>query len=294
MNWTSDAQRWLRSLATNKYFWQGLGGLLAIALLVYVVIDFYVMPQYTRHGVSTTVPSVVDQPFETAARTIRAHNLEVEQQIGKFNPNVPQNYVLDQTPPANAGVKPGRRVYLTINRGSIASVRLPDLSGASIREARNRLQALGLRVDTVRADSIPSPYRNTITRQRPAPGDSIKQGRAVTLWYSTGMGEEQKVVPNVVGLRVERAQQRLLRNMLRSVVLRTGTLDEKETGAPADSTGPLYVRDQSRRPGTRVLAGTEVRLFVTPDPSSIPDSLRRRTATPPAPRTPQTPLPRQP
>jgi beta-lactam-binding protein with PASTA domain len=271
---------WLRSLARNPYFWGGLGALFVLAAVVYVTFNSFVMPSYTRHDVSIRVPGVEGQPFEQAKQTMRQLDLQVQRQAGRYNPNVERGVVVDQNPPQQSTVKPGRRVYLTVNTGELPSVRLPDLTGTSLREARNRVQSLGLTVGPVQPDPIPSPYPNTVTRQRPEPGDSLDRGEKVRLWYSTGLGDEQVAVPALQGLPVEAAQQQLLERNLRSVVVEAGRTSG-DAASPEGEERRLFVREQGSAAGSRVRAGTEIRLFTTEDPdraqrlrSAVPDSLR--------------------
>ncbi len=261
---------WLRRLARNTYFWGGLVVLLVLGLIAYGLIDAVIMPSYTRHGVAVQMPDVQNQPFAQAQQVLEARNLRVNRQSGRYNPNVPQDIVVDQTPPPTASVKPGRRVYLTVNAGEARNVTLPDLSGTSLREARNRLTTLGLTVDTVQADTIPSPYPNTVTRQHPQPGDSLKEGEGVALWYSQGLGKERVRVPNLRGLPMQAAQRYLLHRKLRWVVVDTSSTrlrpDSQYTSAPQDTVKQrLFVRNQGRSPGEQVRAGTEVRLYPTSD-----------------------------
>lgn len=278
---------WLRTLVQNAYFWGGTAVLLLGVVLVYLLVDAVIMPSYTRHGVSVRMPNVQSQPFTEAKQTLQAKNLQVNRQAGRYNPNVPRDVVVDQNPPPSASVKPGRRVYLTVNAGEPRMVTLPDLSGTSLREARNRLATLGLAVDTVQADSIPSPYPNTVTRQEPQPGDSLQEGNGVVLWYSQGLGTERVRVPNLQGLPLQTAQRRLLRQKLRWVVVDTSSVnlrpDAQQSASPSDTTEKqLFIQNQGRSPGETVRAGTEVRLYPTSDSllarslrQALPDSVRR-------------------
>lgn len=273
-----SALAWLRALGANLYFWGGIVVLLAIGLGAYLVVDAMIMPSYTRHDVSTRVPNVETRPFEEAASLLRERDLQVERQVGRYNPNVEQGLVVDQTPLPNSDVKPGRRVYLTVNAGEVPTVQVPDLTGMSVREAKNRVSSAGLAVDTVREDPVPSPYANTITKQAPVPGDSLKKGKAVELWYSTGLGNEEMEVPNVVGYTVKAARDSLLRRELRSVVVDTNLAANDEPGRPANTDSlerTIYVQNQGTPPGSSVRAGTEIRLFTTPNQAT---ALKRREA----------------
>jgi hypothetical protein len=267
---------WLRTLARNLYFWGGIGVLLVVGFGVYLVVDAVVMPAYTRHDVSIPVPNVENVPFERADSLLSSRDLRVQRQVGRYNPNVERGIVVDQTPLPSSKVKPGRRVYLTVNAGELPSVKIPDLSGMSVREAKNRISSIGLEVGTVQEDPIPSPYANTITKQEPEPGDSLKEGNTVDLWYSTGLGDEEVEVPNVVGYTVADARDFLLRHELRSVVVDTTLTTGDARHAAVDSLErTIYVRKQGRTPGIGVRAGTEIRLFTTPDETA---AMKRREA----------------
>jgi len=263
---------WFKRLGQNPYFWSGIGGLVVISAGVYFLFNAVIMPSYTRHDASTPVPDVLDRSYEDAREVLKARGLAVERQVGRYNPRIPQDQVVDQNPPPNAPVKPGRRVYLTVNSGTAPIVSVPDLSGTSLREARNRLTSLGLEVGQERVDSVPSPYARTVTRQRPAAGDSLKKGATVNIWYSQGLGDERVAVPDVRGVRVSVAEDLLLRRKLRSVVINSNASEENADPGDEGKAERLWVRQQGLQPGSTVRSGTEVRLFATPDSSAVPQS----------------------
>ena len=263
---------WLRTLFQNPYFWSGLGGLLLFGIAGYVLVDAVIMPSYTRHGVSVRVPDVEDRRFEEAKKLVTDRNLKVKRQVGRYNPNVEQGAVVDQNPPPNSDVRPGRRVYLTVNAGEVPMVDVPNLNGISVREAKNRVSSLGLEAGTVEPDSIPSPYPNTITRQEPEPGDSLEEGATVDLWYSTGLGTDTVQVPGVLGRTVEEAQRLLLQHKLRSVVVNPRTSESSQDASPPGDTSETrqFIRRQGRPPNAEVQAGTKIRLFTTDDSTQVP------------------------
>lgn len=239
----------MRDLLRNRYLWFGLGGLFLICLVLYVLFDSVLMPAYTRHDVTVEVPSVRELPFEEASELIDDRGLRVEQEVQRYNPSYPKGVVVDQNPPPNVQVKPGRRVYLYVNSGEIPEVEVPNLNNISLRQARSQLHTRGLEVGEVQNDSIPSPYKDTVTRQDPAPGTKVPEGTPVNLWISVGLGETQVLVPDVLGLSVEEAQNMLLDAHLRYVVLNDSTLEGEG------------VARQSPEPGTRVREGHEVRIY---------------------------------
>ena len=272
-----SALLWLRTLVQNLYFWGGMGVLLLLGIGVYVTVDSIIMPAYTRHDVSVTVPNVEGTPYEKAQKQLRQLDLAVQRQVGRFNPNVERGVVVDQNPLPSTSVKPGRRVYLTVNAGEVPSVMVPDLNGLSVRQAKNRITSLQLQVGAVQADPIPAPYPNTITKQEPTPGDSLKQGEPVDLWYSTGRGTEEVTVPRVVGQTVAAARDQLLNQKLRFVMVSEGdatTEDEGTEGASSSepNLNALYVQRQEPSSGATVRAGREIRLITTSDSTTVPSA----------------------
>lgn len=251
---TKHGLAYLRSLFTNGYFWMGLGALFAVLLVLYVLVNALIMPTYTRHDATVRVPAVTEQPYEEAQRVLTNLGLEVEQIAQRFNPEIPRDVVVEQSPVQDALVKPGRRVYLTVNTGEIPKVKMPRVEELSVREAEAQIKALGLVVNDTRPDSIPSPYANTVTRQNPAPGEWIQKGESVTLWYSTGLGDRYVRIPDVTGQTTDEAKQTLLNRKLRSVLLGK---ENEYTGL-----GEATIVRQSPDPGTSVREGFEVRLYL--------------------------------
>jgi eukaryotic-like serine/threonine-protein kinase len=244
------------SLLSNRYFWGGFSALLVLGGILYILINYLIMPLYTRHDVSVTMPDVTNMSANEAERILAQRGLRVQYSEHRFTAGAPRDVVIDQSPAPNARVKPGRRVYISVNTGDVPQVTVPHLEGFSLREATSRLRAAGLRVAETRPDTIPAPYPNTITRQDPRAGAVLSQGQSVRLWYSTGLGQSFVEIPDVTGLTVEEASELLLSAILRSVVI--GDAEE----------GQIVAR-QSRPPGTRVREGFEIRLFVEENPERI-------------------------
>jgi len=238
------------SLIKNGYLWKGLAALVAVAAVLYVFLNSFLFPRYTRHGVAIPVPDVMSQPFSAAAVAIEEAGLVPEELVLR-KPNLPRNVVIDQNPKAGWTVKPGRRIYLTVNSGDTTTVIVPKVEAISVREAQNRMAIHGLVVESVLPDSIPSLHANTVTKQVPEAGKRVDPGTIVTLWYSTGLGQQSVLVPAVVGMRADSARAFLLDIRLRSVLI----------GASSEE---LVVSRQSPDPGTSVREGSEIRLHLDP------------------------------
>lgn len=254
----NSIRSFLLSLVTNKFLGIGLALLVLFLVSGYFLIDKIIMPSFVGHNEFVTVPDVKDLPVEEATLQLEDKNLFVEIESGRYNPQLPRDVVVDQNPKANFPVKPGRRVYLTLNSGATPESTVPSLSGISLKEALNRLNAAGLRAEPqdIQPDSIPHPYENMVTRQSPEPGTVVAEGARVRLWYSTGLGSEYVTVPDLTNLDAREAQRLLLSRKLRSVVL-------GGDGSPEVDLMPVY--KQSHPVGTRIKEGSEIRLFVRMD-----------------------------
>lgn len=240
----------IRQYVTNPYLYAGLAGLAAVSAVLYLVFNLWLMPSFTRHDVSISVPDVIDLNEDEAMAELEEAGLRAESVILR-KPNLPRDVVIDQTPPPHAEVKPGRRVYLTINTGDTTTVVVPRVESYGIRQARNMLMQSDLVVGEVLPDSIPSVYEDIITSQNPEPGDRVAPGTTVNLLYGTGLGANNVAVPDVTGLPPDQAREALLALRLRSIVV-----DEPPEG------DLVVVISQAPAAGTSVKEGYEIRLFL--------------------------------
>ena len=110
----------------------------AVLLIGYVAVNYFIMPTYTRHGVSTPVPDVMTLSYPEASSLIDRAGLVPEELLLR-KPNLPRNVVIDQNPKAGWPVKPGRRIYLTVNSGDTTTVVIPQVEAISVRGSEQNL-----------------------------------------------------------------------------------------------------------------------------------------------------------
>lgn len=233
--------------------WIGTVGLIVLTGVIYLAFNSLIMPSFTRHGTSIEVPDVMNITSDDAAAMLEDAGLRTEQIILR-KPNLPRDVVIDQSPGPRSLVKPGRRVYLTVNTGDTTTVLVPRVETYGVRVASNMLAINDLIVGEILPDSIPSFYEDIVTLQQPAAGERVPPGTVVNLWYGTGLGDELVLVPDVTGLTAEDAQRTLLDVRLRSIVI--GTPEDESEEEP-------LILEQSHEPGTSVSEGFEIRLRYT-------------------------------
>ena len=157
---------WAKPIILSRYLWLMLLGLGTLLFLLYVVVDHLVMPAYTRHDVTVVVPDTRGLGIDQADSLLTNSNLEIRHVVAPYAPGLPRNAVVAQDPEPFSLVKPGRRVYLYVNSGQVPMVIVPTLYDLSIRQARTTLLGSKLTVGAVLRDTMPSPYQNTVTRDR--------------------------------------------------------------------------------------------------------------------------------
>jgi len=242
-------------LRKNPYLLWGTVFLTGMFFLLYYATDRILMPNFTRQAETIRVPDFRGKSISNALTEIISAELVLGDTTSRIGPKDLQGLVASQSPRPNASVKVGRRIYLTLYRGSAPDVAIPDVTEESLRNARLTLTAVGLVVRYERPDTIPSPFPDMVTRILPGAGTLVPRGDSVTVWYGLGLNQTRLVeVPDVVGLRYEDAE-----GMLRPLFFWPTLL-----GLTEDSENPLIMR-QSPGPGEMLPAGSTLRLFATAD-----------------------------
>jgi beta-lactam-binding protein with PASTA domain len=144
--------------------WLKVLGLAAFVLMVYIVLAMVFAGWYTRHGQSIIVPKVAGMPLENAIQLLQENELELVIMDSVYKEDSKPGTLVDQDPQFDAKVKPGRKIYVTLNTGVIPKVKMPKLINGSSNLAKVLLANSGLRLG--RVDSIRSSF---------GPGLVIKQ-----------------------------------------------------------------------------------------------------------------------
>lgn len=203
----------LLALLKSKTLYISLAGLISAGIIIALLMDFVIMPNYTNYNEGVTVPDVTKLSLEEAENLLTTYGLRFEIHDRRAHSAYPANYVIDQSPTAKQLVKPNRKVYLTVNTESTPKVVVPSVVNLSYRNARLQLENHGLTVGSTSYES--DRFRNTILRQSIAPEDTVARGTAVNLVVSDGLGTRMVQVPDVEGLRLSEAQQQIMRAGLR-------------------------------------------------------------------------------
>ncbi|NTU58247.1 MAG: PASTA domain-containing protein [Chlorobiaceae bacterium] len=200
----------------NKKVWVGA----ILSLIAIVVIDKFLLPIYTSSGREATVPNVKNISYGEAERILGKANLKAVKSYNvRYLPEVQPDIVIDQVPPAASTVKPGRNVYLVVNRTDKPSFAIPDLTGRPEEEARQILARLGMTVSGVQVRAVSKTEEDgRVLSQSVPPNVTVMTGSAISLIVGKieqePAGLKRVVVPDLLGMSIDQARSIIIQNGL--------------------------------------------------------------------------------
>lgn len=244
--------------------------LAGLVLLALVVLGFFSMlTWFTGHGQYEKIPNITGKSYDAAKVMLESKGFTVEIADSVWDKNAPKLSVLKQTPEADALVKYGRTVYLTINRLKAPMVDMPNLEGYSFRSAEVYLKSLGLEIGDT---SFKANWaKNSILEQRYLgniikPGTKIPLGSRIDLVIAAGIGNEEQDIPDLVGLPYRDAIS-LLGNMNIAIgipILLDPNIKDTANAFVAKQDPPVYSEPlPGQKVRNKIHAGQVIDLFLT-------------------------------
>ncbi|BFP55840.1 Stk1 family PASTA domain-containing Ser/Thr kinase [Streptomyces sp. CMC78] len=215
---------------------------------------------YINSGQFTQVPSLLGQTQKTAEQRLSDEGLGLKGVDRVFSDTVERGSVVSSEPASGARIRGNGSVTLVVSRGP-EIVRVPDVVGSSLADARRALKKVGLAPGMVTKEFSEDVARGEVIRTDPRAGTDRNPDTAVALVVSKGAPVE---VPDVSGLSVEDATAELEAEGLKAEVL-PGRVHSAE--AEGD------VAEQSPGEGTEAAEGDTVQLTVSKGPRmlDVPD-----------------------
>jgi beta-lactam-binding protein with PASTA domain len=235
-------------------------------IVVMLGVAYYVFTQAVQGGELVSVPDITGKSITEASNILTQHGLELGSQRQVVNEKVPEYHVIVQRPTPNTVVRQGRKVNLTVSQGR-AEVRTPSLIGKNLEEAFTAIEDARFSNGSVARVSDSSP-RDTILAQDPGPSMGINVGTEIHLLVSDGPKKEVMLMPDLMGLTLDRVQ------------LMLASMDVQVVPYVVDNPGQSYevVLNQYPKPGTTLQANQEVTFDVRLRPTSdLPNARRKAT-----------------
>ncbi len=185
--------------------------LLCIAFVV--MVDKVLMPLYISQGSVKVVPDVLNMQYEDASKRLRQAGLTaIKSYHVKYLSGVDSNIVLSQMPEAGVEVKPGRNVYLVVNKLEKPSFPMPDLLGRPELDAQETAARMDLKLQNVQISSVTKAEENGRVLSQSIPAQTmVKAGSAVSIivgrFEVSAEGMKKLTMPDVLGMSLDQATQ---------------------------------------------------------------------------------------
>jgi beta-lactam-binding protein with PASTA domain len=214
-------------------------------VFVLLLIAFFSLRFYTKHGEGLNVPSLKGLAFNDAVAKLEEAGLKYEVD-SVYIMDQPAGIVIDQDPDANTFVKDNRTIYLTINTAKTPNTKFPDIEFKSLREAQAIIESTRLKLGdtTYKADvSRDVVLEASFGGQPIKAGQTIPVGSRIDLVLGDGRGNQDVDIPQLVGLTIDEAKFSLKGSMLTlGNILYEGAITDsanavitKQDPMPADS-----------------------------------------------------------
>lgn len=244
-----------------------------------VVMGVYVgLKVGTRHNDVIKVPNFLGVNIDKARSIADERGLNIVVRDSVFDVDLPGGTIMDQLPRTSdvrdVTVKPGRKIYVTINAYNRRMVDVPYVAKQTLRQAINQLERAGLTIEKLvyEADMTSTDY---VLRQevggrdvKPESGVKMPIGTGVTLYVSYRFEEGASVVPRLVGLTLNQAE-----NVLWNSGFNVGTVDYDNSVEDIVAYRRARVVKQSRAHSVAAKRGSSVSLTLSCDMEMV-DSLK--------------------
>lgn len=245
-----------------------------IAIIIVVAGIFLFMnflENYTRHNETVEVPDFDGFHYSELENFVGDKDVYFEIIDSVYDAELPRGVVIEQHPEPNSYVKPGRKIYLTINSVRPPMVSMPELRDMTLRSALNRIESYGLK--TGKIIPTPSECKNCIVdllingKSVPA-GTKLKEGQTIDLVVGAGMSNELIQIPVLYELTLLQADSVLRTKGLNKGIVQfdsTITSQEDSVNAFIFKQFPDYIE------GGEIHLGSSIDLLLTLDSNKIPE-----------------------
>lgn len=268
----------LKNFLLSKLFLKHLG--LAVLIIVGItMITLIWLNLYTRHGQARPVPDFYGLSMEQVSKVARKNRLRYQVIDSVYTTAVPRGCVAEQSPKPGFRVKKWRNVVLTINAYNPEMVAMPNLVDLPIRQAIASIVGSGLQMGELRYRpdlSIDVVIEQLYNGRKITEGDSLQKGSVIDLVLGKGLSNQRTTVPDLIGLSLEPARNRLLNSSLN---LGTYIYDNTIQNQRDSLSAFVYKQNPEYRDDATLQLGSAVYLWLTVDSAKLPVNTPGDTAT---------------
>lgn len=223
-----------------------------IVVICLVTLAIFGKDVFERHFFNTrltVIPDVTGLDKKEAIKYLKEAGLKVKV-INSKTEKVPLDTVYNQDPRSGKEVKVNRVVRIWVNNGE--DVKVPNIIGLELLEARSRLKGLNIQIETI--DYYPSNQKyNTILGVYPKPGTKLEINQKISILVSSQQMIDPSVMPNITGLDLNDA-----REVLKQIGLEISSISQTN-----DPTLPVNtIISTNPAAGTKIQRGQKVSVVI--------------------------------
>jgi len=221
------------------------GGILAF--------NFIAMPMLVHQRGAVIVPDLRNSSETQANRTLRRLGLHVKVGRSEYDPQVPEGFVVSQSPRANESLKEGRTVTIVTSLGP-RTERVPDVTKQTLRQARGVIEHAGLSIGRISKVKRAGEKRDAVIAVNPPAGEELREGESVDLVVAVAGGGATYLMPDLRNQDLFFVRDRLEKLGVRVSSVRY----EAQEGV-----FPNTIIDQRPKPGARIREGESIELVAS-------------------------------
>jgi beta-lactam-binding protein with PASTA domain len=240
---------------TRKSFYIKLGIYIAGFIVFILLMNYIIMPWYTKHGQEYELPDVTDKEMDEAVEILDEEGFNPIIQDSVYDEKFPQGVIIQQNPLPFSRVKKGRRVYLVLSIGEKPRF-VPQLIGLTPQDADFRLKEEGLRLNQTFYEFSDFYPRGVVINQSIPSGERVDRNQKINITVSLGQAPTSQEIPNLVGKSLESAK-----GELEAVGVKVGQVRYTFRG----NLVPGTVLRQSIPPGHSIMNVDSINLIISTD-----------------------------
>lgn len=247
---------------------------MGIVCILLIVAVYFGLKIGTRHNSIIKVPNFMGMTLDDATRVANGSDLQLVVRDSIFDVDLPGGTVVDQLPRISplreVTVKPGRKIYVTVNAYTRRKVDVPYVAKQTLRQALNQVQRSGLTIAKLvyKHDMTSTDYviKQSIGNDEILPTTDLRVpvGTGITLQVSYRPEEMTTTTPRLIGLNLQQAKNTLWDNGLNIADV---VYDDSVDDLIACRKAKVY--KQSTKIGTHQHRGSEISLYLTCDETLI-------------------------
>jgi len=182
----------VRKLIIGGAVW---GGIFVAGILFF---NFILMPMLIHQRGAVIVPDLRSLSEAQAQKELDRLALHMRVDRSEHNAQVPEGYVVSQSPRASETIKEGRTVNVVLSLGARTQT-VPDLRGMSLRQTRSVLERSHLVVGRVARVLTGGEPREEVLASNPQVGTEVTEDSPVDVVVAVGGSNAQYAMPDLTG-----------------------------------------------------------------------------------------------